>query len=191
MQQDWNLLLSPEAYSRCDRDMPGYEAIIEGLSESGFPHELSRISKKRLSAFKTTPFAATHTFDMARAAIQGEQLGGGAETDFLSISISSTDYIGHAFGPNSLEVQDAYLRLDRDLSAFLQYLDKRLGRGNYLFFLTADHGVSQIPDWTAPSAWLRITRFTWPICRMKRKRLYTVRFKRNSPDSRLFPMPSG
>jgi predicted AlkP superfamily pyrophosphatase or phosphodiesterase len=146
MQQDWNLLLSPEAYSRCDRDMPGYEAIIEGLSESGFPHELSRISKKRLSAFKTTPFAATHTFDMARAAIQGEQLGGGAETDFLSISISSTDYIGHAFGPNSLEVQDAYLRLDRDLSAFLQYLDKRLGRGNYLFFLTADHGVSQIPE---------------------------------------------
>lgn len=146
MRNDWNLLLPMEAYALSDRDTPDYEGIIEGLKEPGFPHELSTITQKKLSAFKTTPYAATATFEMARAAIQGERLGGGSVTDFLSVSISSTDYIGHTFGPNSLEVQDAYIRLDRDISEFLQYLDKELGRGNYLLFLTADHGVSQIPE---------------------------------------------
>ena len=146
MQSDWELLLPKDAYSQSGPDIPDYEGVIEGLTEPGFPHELSTIATKKLSAFKTTPFATTCTFDLARAAIEGEELGAGSETDFLSVSISSTDYIGHTFGPNSLEVQDAYIRLDRDFSAFLQYLDKRLGQDNYLLFLTADHGVSQVPE---------------------------------------------
>jgi predicted AlkP superfamily pyrophosphatase or phosphodiesterase len=66
-------------------------------------------------------------------------------TDFLTVSISSTDYIGHSFGPNSIESEDAYLRLDKDIADFLQYLDGVLGKGNYLTFLTADHGVAHVP----------------------------------------------
>jgi hypothetical protein len=66
-------------------------------------------------------------------------------TDFLAVSISSTDYIGHSFGPNSIEVEDAYLRLDKDIADFLKYLDEKLGAGNYLVFLTADHAVAHTP----------------------------------------------
>jgi len=76
-------------------------------------------------------------------------MGMGAVTDFLAVSISSTDYIGHSFGPNSIESEDAYLRLDKDIADFLQYLDATLGKGNYLTFLTADHGVAHIPGFLA------------------------------------------
>jgi arylsulfatase A-like enzyme len=79
---------------------------------------------------------------MARAAIKNENLGKRAVTDFLAISLSSTDYVGHSFGPNSIEVEDSYLRLDQDLGNFLDYLDHEIGKGKYTVFLTADHGAS-------------------------------------------------
>jgi predicted AlkP superfamily pyrophosphatase or phosphodiesterase len=77
---------------------------------------------------------------MANAATRGEQLGADSITDLLTISLSATDYIGHNFGPNSVEAEDCYLRLDKDLGAFLGSLDKEVGAGQYLVFLTADHG---------------------------------------------------
>src|SRR5690606_29912633 len=77
-------------------------------------------------------------------AITHEALGQGAETDFLAISFSSTDKVGHAFGPYSIEVEDTYLRLDRDLSMLLEHLDKEVGKGNYTIFLTADHAASDV-----------------------------------------------
>ena len=77
--------------------------------------------------------------------MDAEKLGAGTVTDFLALSISSTDYIGHNFGPNSIEVEDTYYRLDKDIADFLTYLDNKLGKGNYLFFLTADHGVAHVP----------------------------------------------
>jgi hypothetical protein len=83
--------------------------------------------------------------EMAREAIKAEQLGKRGVTDFLALSLSSTDYIGHTFGPNSIEVEDTYLRLDKDLSDFFKYLDLTIGKGQYLFFLTADHGVAHNP----------------------------------------------
>jgi predicted AlkP superfamily pyrophosphatase or phosphodiesterase len=72
-------------------------------------------------------------------------LGGGVVTDFLAINIATTDFVGHSFGPNSIEIQDIYLRLDIDVANFLKYLDAKVGAGNYLFFLSADHGVAHIP----------------------------------------------
>jgi arylsulfatase A-like enzyme len=66
-------------------------------------------------------------------------------TDFITLSISSTDYIGHNFGPNSIEMEDTYYRLDNDIADFLQYLDTKFGKGNYLVFLTADHGAAHVP----------------------------------------------
>ena len=94
---------------------------------------------------RSTPYGNTLTFAFAKAAIEGYGLGSGGETDFLAVSFSSPDAVGHQFGPNSIEVEDVYLRLDKELADFFTYLDKRFGKGNYLYFITADHGVSQSP----------------------------------------------
>ena len=146
MRKDWNTLLPIAQYDLSTADDKPYEKAITGESTVTFPHKLSAISAGKYSAFKYTPYAISYTFDFAKQAIINEQLGAGAVTDFLTVSISSTDYIGHNFGPNSVEVEDTYLRLDRDIGGFLKYLDAKLGNGNYLVFLTADHAVAHIPD---------------------------------------------
>lgn len=145
MSKDWNTLLPLEKYIQSTKDDEDYEGRLPEEKTATFPHHLSQIGKAKYSAFKFTPFAATFTFDMAKAAIENEKLGKNDVTDFLAISISSTDYMGHTFGPNSIEAEDTYLRLDRDIANFLNYLDATLGRGNYVLFLTADHGVVRIP----------------------------------------------
>lgn len=145
MKQDWNTLLPMAAYNQSSADDKPYEATIAGEIKPVFPHQLSTINNAKNTAFKTTPFANTFTFDFAKAAIQNEGLGNNTVPDFLTVSISSTDYIGHTFGPNSIEIEDTYLRLDKDIADFLLYLDKTIGKGNYLFFLSADHGVAHVP----------------------------------------------
>ena len=146
MSSDWNTLYSISKYDLSSADDEPYETAIKGEKGVVFPHPLSKISTQDLYAsFKTTPFANTYTFDFAKAAVEKEGMGKGSVTDFLAVSISSTDYIGHSFGPNSVEIEDTYLRLDKDIADFLAYLDKTIGAGNYLFFLTADHGVAHIP----------------------------------------------
>ena len=145
MMKDWNTVLPVEKYSQSAGDDNSYEHSIQGESSKTFPHRLSQISKDKYEAFKFTPASITYTFDLAKAAIQNENLGKTDVPDFVAISISSTDYIGHWFGPNSVEVEDTYLRLDRDIADFLKFLDDNVGKENYLLFLTADHGVSHIP----------------------------------------------
>lgn len=145
MRKDWNTLLPIEQYDLSTADDKIYERNIPGLTTVTFPHRLSTIDKEKYSAFRYTPSAMTFTFDFAKDAIAQERMGLGTVTDFLAVSISSSDYIGHNFGPNSIEVQDTYLRLDRDIAGFLQFLDTRFGKGNYLTFLTADHAVAHTP----------------------------------------------
>ncbi|MEO8413917.1 MAG: alkaline phosphatase PafA [Ginsengibacter sp.] len=145
MAKDWNTLLPLSKYTQSTSDDPSFEGSIPGEQTSTFPHKLSQITKGKYEAFKFTPFAASYTFDMAKQAIENEKLGAGAVTDLLAISVSSTDYTGHTFGPNSVEAEDTYLRLDKDIAEFLNYLDVTLGEGNYVLFLTADHGVSNVP----------------------------------------------
>lgn len=82
----------------------------------------------------------TMTFDMAAAAIDGEQLGQDEVPDLLAVSISTTDYVGHAWSTRSLQLDSIYDQLDIDLARFFNVLDQKVGKGNYLFFLTADHG---------------------------------------------------
>jgi arylsulfatase A-like enzyme len=82
---------------------------------------------------------------MAKDAITNEQMGKDSITDFLAVSFSSPDYVGHAFGPNSIEIEDTYLRLDKDLGDLFDFLDKQVGKNEYLIFLTADHGVAHVP----------------------------------------------
>jgi len=107
-----------------------------------FPRDFSANKGKTYGAIASTPWGNTLTMAFSIAAIEGEQLGADSITDLLAISLSTPDYIGHAVGPNSVEIEDVYIKLDRELAAFFSYLDKKVGKGNYLFFLTADHGVA-------------------------------------------------
>jgi arylsulfatase A-like enzyme len=120
-----------------------YESGVPG-EDNGFPHKTSAITKNKYNSFRYTPFANTFTFEMAKSAISAERLGR-ENADFLALSFSTPDYIGHEFGPNSIEIEDTYLRLDADLTSFLLYLDKTVGKDQYTVFLTADHGVAHIP----------------------------------------------
>ena len=150
MKQDWNTLLPINKYDLSSADDEPYENAIKGEKTVTFPHKLSTIGDAdKYESFKTTPFANSFTFDFAKSAIENEALGKNTVPDFLAVSISSTDYIGHSFGPNSVEIEDTYLRLDNDIADFLQYLDTKVGKGNYLVFLTADHGVAHIPAFLA------------------------------------------
>jgi hypothetical protein len=83
---------------------------------------------------------------MAEAAVDKLELGKGLATDFLGVSFSSVDYVGHSFGPRSWELQDELARLDRDLADFFAHLDKSVGRGNYVVAFSADHGVAPVPE---------------------------------------------
>ncbi len=95
-------------------------------------------------SIRQSPWGQTITFDMAMAAVEGENLGHNPENvpDFLAVSISSTDMIGHKVSPNSIWMEDTYLRLDREVERFLKFLDEKVGKGQYVIFLTADHGGS-------------------------------------------------
>ena len=150
MSKDWTTILPMSKYDLSTKDDKPYENTIKGEKTVTFPHKLSAIPDSiKYESFRTTPFANTFTFDFAKAAIENEKLGSNTITDFLAVSISSTDYVGHAFGPNSVEIEDTYLRLDKDIADFLQYLDIKLGKGNYTLFLSADHAVAHIPAFLA------------------------------------------
>ncbi|RZM05314.1 MAG: alkaline phosphatase family protein, partial [Pedobacter sp.] len=138
MANDWNTLFPIESYRQSTSDVKPYEGKLLG-GDNSFPHETSKVTNNKYEAFRTTPGGNSITFDMAKAAIDNEKMGQGTSTDFLAVSFSSTDYIGHTFGPNSIEIEDCYLRYDKELAAFLTYLDQKIGKGQYLLFLTADH----------------------------------------------------
>ncbi len=146
MNGTWNTLLPLSDYSLSSSDEEIYEGNIPGDKSTVFPHQLSSIKEKRYTAFKYTPFGNTFTIDFAKSAMENEKMGKGAATDFITISLSSTDYIGHTFGPNSVEIEDTYLRLDQDIAGFINYLDSSYGKNNYMIFLTADHGVAHNPS---------------------------------------------
>ena len=146
MAEGWKTLLPIEKYTESTADNQTYEAKLSGEKTATFPHELAAQSGVNLlEVIRTTPFGNTLTKDFALVAIQNENLGKSPKTDFLTISFSSPDYVGHAFGPNSIEVEDTYLRLDKDIEEILTSLDNSLGKGNYLVFLSADHGVADVP----------------------------------------------
>ena len=144
MSGNWETLYPVSTYTQSSPDNNPFENNL-GTEDNSFPHQLSSITTNKFGAFRTTPFANTFTFETGKAAIEEEQLGADAVTDFLALSFSTPDYIGHSFGPNSIEIEDTYLRLDKDIEDFLNYLDKRLGKNNYLVFLSADHGVAHVP----------------------------------------------
>jgi predicted AlkP superfamily pyrophosphatase or phosphodiesterase len=140
IQKGWSTLYPVETYKNSDADDQPYEGKYNGETKTVFPHDINEAYKKNKNSFRPTPFGNTITLDFAKAALDAYQLGRGTATDFLTINCASTDYVGHMFGPNSIEAEDTYLRLDKDLEAFFQMLDTKVGKGQYLVFLTADHG---------------------------------------------------
>jgi arylsulfatase A-like enzyme len=120
-----------------------YEGKFGGTDAPTMPVKTSQMmSSNNFALIRSTPYGNSITLDLAKAAVENEHLGKSGATDFLAISLSSTDYVGHQFGVNAIETEDTYLRLDRDLGSFFTYLDNTVGKGNYTVFLTADHGAA-------------------------------------------------
>lgn len=138
----WNTSFPIETYKNSTPDNVPWEN--KGIGP-GFPYDLKRFIGKNYSVISSTPHGNTFTLDMAKAAIENENMGADDITDLLAISFSSPDYIGHGFGPNSIEQEDDFLKLDKDLGDFLAYLDAKVGTGQYTVFLSADHGVAHVP----------------------------------------------
>lgn len=146
LKQDWIAAYPIDSYVQSTPDVsPRYEGKFKGTDTPSLPVKTSALYKNNLGLIRSTPFGNTLTLDMAIAAINGEKLGQGEVTDFLAVSFSSTDYVGHQFGPNSVEIEDTYLKLDRDFATFFTFLDAKFGKGNYSLFLTADHGAAHNP----------------------------------------------
>lgn len=148
LKQDWNTLYPIETYVNSIDDDNIYEGKWAGETSPTFPRKTSELMKDAgLEIIKTTPQGNTFTLDFAKAAIENEKLGKNPANipDFLCVSLSATDYVGHRYSLSAVEIEDTYLRLDRDIADFLKYLDKTVGKGNYTFFLTSDHAASYNP----------------------------------------------
>jgi hypothetical protein len=136
----WALSYPFDSYVQSDVKNPAY-------TKTPFPRKLDANIGRNYGAIASTPWGNTLTLSFAKAAVEAEGLGADSIPDLLAISLSSPDYIGHSVGPNAVEIEDTYLKLDREMAAFFEYLDKKVGKGNYLFFLTADHAVAHVPSY--------------------------------------------
>lgn len=161
----WNTLEDVNTYAESGDDLNIFEEGFKGKKTVEFPYDLKKLSKQNggYEIIKNTPFGNNLSLDFALAAIDGEQLGQDEFTDFLTLSFSSPDYIGHNFGVNSKEIQDTYMRLDKDIARLLNELDAKVGEGNYTLFLTSDHGGVQVPAYLesvrVPSGYFETSNF--------------------------------
>jgi len=148
--REWTRLLDAAVYDRVQGpdDAPGEEQRL-GLGNT-FPHRVDGGAKEITPAFYEahvlTPFASTLLADFAKRAVQAEQLGHHTAPDLLCISFSEIDYLGHSYGPDSHEMMDAVIRLDRVLADLFATLDAEVGAGRYVVVLSADHGVAPLPE---------------------------------------------
>ncbi|MEI8075269.1 MAG: alkaline phosphatase PafA [Bacteroidota bacterium] len=145
-QIGWNTVLNKSVYTDyATDDVKAYEATPFGKDMNSFPYDLSKFKGKDYGKIATTPYGNSLTVEMAKAAVINEKMGKGEATDFLAVSFSSPDYIGHSYGPNSWEMVDDYIRLDAELGKLLSFLDATVGKNQYTVFLTADHAVAHVP----------------------------------------------
>ena len=146
LSKGWDVLLPIDKYNESLSDDNAFEKSPNKKEKPVFPYEYSKqLEKNNFDIIRATPFGNTLTKELAMATIEGEGMGADDICDMLCVSFSSTDYVGHAFGPKSIELEDTYIRLDKDLEQFFTYLDTKIGKGNYTLFLTADHGASENP----------------------------------------------
>jgi predicted AlkP superfamily pyrophosphatase or phosphodiesterase len=148
LEKGWNLLKPKATYNESLADENLYETPKNNTEKAIFPYDLKKIyASKPTDGIRNSPFGNNILADLALASIQNESLGKDDVTDFLAISFSSTDYVGHLYGPRSMEIQDTYLRLDETIAQLIATLDKEVGKSNYLLFLTADHAGAENPTY--------------------------------------------
>ncbi|TAE09473.1 MAG: alkaline phosphatase family protein [Bacteroidetes bacterium] len=154
IEEGWKTLLPIDQYTEAGPDDNNFESHFPTKEKSVFPYNLQQIRDniKKLQLkpsiydiLVATPAGNVLVKEVAMRLLKEEKLGKGNLTDVLTISFSSTDLVGHYFGPQSVEVEDVYLRLDRELAEVLQTLDQEVGEQNYLFFLTSDHAGGDVP----------------------------------------------
>ena len=147
----WDRVLPAADYAvQGPDDAPGEDDQTDQLGRT-FPKTVNGGEKtpgpKFYDAFETSPFSNEVLEDFAEATIVNENLGGRAGiTDLLCLSFSANDHIGHFYGPDSHEIMDNVVRMDRTLAGFFKFLDQRIGLKNCTIVLTADHGVSPMPE---------------------------------------------
>ena len=143
----WTRLLPPSRYRDPDDGLA--EDPVKGWT-STFPHPLrgenGRPDASYFDQWQHSPYADAYVARMAAALVESMQLGKRDTPDFLGVSFSSPDLVGHSFGPHSQEVQDMYASLDRSVGTLLNELDRLVGPGQYVLGLTADHGVTDVPE---------------------------------------------
>lgn len=145
MKLGWNKVLTDEQYlAYSTADEKSYESTPFGKDQTKMPYTF-KANATGYGLLPSTPHGNTLTAEMAKAAVVAEGLGADNVTDFLAVSFSSPDYIGHAFGPNSWEMVDDYVRLDEELGKLFDFLDAKVGKGKYTAFLSADHAVAHVP----------------------------------------------
>ena len=145
--KSWELLLDPSEYMFGDADDREYETDFPGFGRT-FPHAYGTPDDKYYSTRLTlSPAGDELTLSFAKALIENEGLGDDEVTDYLAVSFSSTDYVGHLFGASSLESEDNLARLDRTLADLFAYLDEKIGLDNTLIVLSADHGQPEVPGY--------------------------------------------
>ncbi len=164
----WNTLYPIENYTESYGDNNKYELVL-GEDSPTFPYDFRKLRVKyrkrniEYLMLGLSPAGNTLLTEFAIDAIKNENLGIDGDTDMLTISYSVTDKAGHVFGPNSVEVEDIYIRLDREISKLLKYLDKNIGKGEYTLFLTSDHGAipiaSYLNDINIPTGVVRMTKY--------------------------------
>lgn len=150
LKKGWDTYYPIDTYFNRVGDENDYEGSYIKGEKVTFPIDLVKISQTRgRDVIKATPYGNSITLDFARAIITHEDLGNNPANvpDFLAVSLSSTDYIGHQFAINSAKIEDTYIRLDKDLGEFFKYLDQKVGKDNYTVFLSADHGAAHNPQY--------------------------------------------
>jgi predicted AlkP superfamily pyrophosphatase or phosphodiesterase len=145
--RSWELLHEPSSYLYGDKDDQPWETSFADFRRT-FPHPYGPANGKFFTTLLTfSPAGDELTMEMAKQLIEHEAIGEDAVTDYLSVSFSSTDYVGHLFGPSSLEAEDNILRLDRTLAELLSFVDKKVGLDKTLIVLSADHGGPDAPPY--------------------------------------------
>ena len=149
LNQTWELSMPLEEYTQSTADDMPYELKFKGKDKPVFPYDLKalRAENGNFGLLQNTIFGNTLLTDLAIATMEGEAMGQDDITDFLALSFSSTDYVGHKFGPRAVEVQDMYIKLDQEFARLFKHLDEKVGKGNYLIFVTSDHGCAEVPEY--------------------------------------------
>jgi len=192
LNQLWTPYSALESYTESIEDDNPYEGLFVGETAPVFPHDLPRLRKtnQNYDMLPQVPFGNTFTTDFAEAAIIGESLGRSSATDFLSISYSSTDKIGHKYGVDSKEIEDTYIRMDLEIARLLKFLDKQIGKNQYTLVLTADHAAAQVPNYLKklkiPAGYLDNTAFAAFVRRLAMEKYGTKTLIENISNHQIF-----